>query len=167
MNAVPAPTRRGETSSEPGAVDDTPIVVGVDGSTSSQDAIDTAVRLGDELGAPLVFIYVRRGPADFWGSRVYERRLTAELARARRVLDAALTKAERAGVDAESEILEGKPRRRILEFADDRGARIVVVGRRDRRFGRSVSADVFRVSKRPVVVARRSAAPADASTVAA
>ena len=112
---------------------------------ASRAAVDTAVRLGRELGAPLVFVYVRRGPAGFWGSPVYQRRLTAEMTRARRALDTALAAAERAGVDAEGEILEGTPRRRILEFADDRGARLVVVGTRGRRLRRSVSTSISRV----------------------
>jgi nucleotide-binding universal stress UspA family protein len=51
-------------------------------------------------------------------------------------------------------ILEGSPRRRIPEFARDRGARLVVVGSRARRLGRSVSSGVVRTAGRPVVVAK-------------
>jgi nucleotide-binding universal stress UspA family protein len=167
MSAVETPTRVLETSSTVSSIDDAPIVAAVDGTAASRAAVDTAVRLGRELGAPLVFAYVRRGPASFWGSPVYQRRLTAEMTRARRALDAALTSAERAGVDGEGEILEGKPRRRILEFAGDRGARLVVVGSRGRRFGRSVSTGVIRASERPVVVAGRPAVPVNTYAVAA
>jgi nucleotide-binding universal stress UspA family protein len=78
------------------------------------------------------------------------------MAEARRVLDRALWAAARAGVTAESEILEGAPGKRILEFARDCGARLVVVGRRRRRFGRSVSSAVIRTAGRPVVVAQGS-----------
>ena len=39
-----------------------PIVAAVDGSPASRVAIDTAIRLGRELGSPLTFVYVRRGP---------------------------------------------------------------------------------------------------------
>lgn len=154
MSATSTSTRALEPSSASPIVAQAPIVAAVDSPASSRAAVDTAVRLGRELGAPLVFVYVRRGPARFWGSPVYQGRLTAEMTRARRALDGALTSAERAGIQAQGEILEGKPRRRILEFARDRGARLVVVGARSRRLGRSVSKGVIRTAERPVVVAR-------------
>ena len=100
-----------------------------------------------------MFVYVRRGPASFLGEPVYQRRLTAAMAQARRVLGQALRSAARAGVAAESEILEGSPSTRIREFARERGARLVVVGPRRRRLGRSVSSSVVRTVRRPVVVA--------------
>lgn len=131
-----------------------PIVAAVDGSAASRAAVEAAVKLAAELEAPLVFVYVRRGPAGFLGAPFYQRRLTKEMARARRVLDRALLAARIAEVDAEGEILEGSPRRRIVEFARDRGARLVVVGSRRRRIGRSVSRGVARAAKRPVVFAR-------------
>ena len=132
-----------------------PIVVAIDGSTASTAAVETAVRLGAELDAPLVFVYVRRGPPGCLGAPVYQRRLTAAMARARHALDRALRAAARAGIAAEGEILEGRPRKRILEFARDRGARLVVVGRRRRKLRRSVSSAVVRTGDRPVVVAQR------------
>jgi nucleotide-binding universal stress UspA family protein len=131
-----------------------PIVAAVDGSAASRAAVGEAVRLGTELDAPIVFVYVRRGPAGLFGSPVYQRQLTKEMARARRVLDRALAVAASAGVSAEGEILEGSPRRRIAEIAGDRGARLVVVGSRKRKLGRSVSGGVAREAGRPVVVAR-------------
>jgi nucleotide-binding universal stress UspA family protein len=131
-----------------------PIVAAVDGSAASRAAIGEAVRLGAELDAPIVFVSVRRGPAGFFGSPVYQRRLTREMARARHVLDRAVAVAASAGVSAEGEILEGSPRRRISEFARDRGARLVVLGSRKRKLGRSVSGGVVRTAASPVVVAR-------------
>lgn len=131
-----------------------PIVAAVDRSTASRIAIGEAVSLARELDAPVVFVYVRAGPAGFLGAPVYQRHLTEEMTRARRVLDRALTVAGGAGVHAVAEILEGSPKRRIAEFARDRNARLVVVGSRKRRFGRSVSRGVVRAAGRPVVVAR-------------
>ena len=131
-----------------------PIVAAVDGSAASRAAVETAVRLGAEMDAPVVFVNVRRGPAGFFGTPVYQRLLTKKMAHARRVLDRALAIAARAGVPAEGEILEGVPRRRIPEFARDRGARLVVVGSRKRRLGRSVSSGVAHAAGRPAVVAR-------------
>jgi nucleotide-binding universal stress UspA family protein len=143
-----------------------PIVAAVDRSAASRAAVETAVRLGAELDAPLVFVYVRPGPPGFLGEPVYQLRLTAAMARARRVLARALRAASRAGVAAEAEILEGSPRRRILEFARERGARLVVVGRRRRRLGRSVSRAVVRAARRPVVVAQSVDPTPDATAVA-
>lgn len=131
-----------------------PIVAAVDGSPASTVAVETAVSLAGELDAPIVFVYVRRGPVGFLGAPVYQRRLTAEMARGRRVLDEALETAAAAGVDAEGEIIEGAPRRRISEFARDRNARLVVVGSRPRKVGRSVSRGVAHAAGRPVVVAQ-------------
>jgi nucleotide-binding universal stress UspA family protein len=131
-----------------------PIVAAVDGSPASRAAIREAVRLAGELVAPIVFVYVRRGPAGFFGAPVYQRRLTKEMARAGRALDRALAVADSAGVPAEGEILEGSPRRRISEFARDRGARLIVVGSRRHKLGQSVSTGVIRTAGRPVIVAR-------------
>lgn len=131
-----------------------PIVAAVDGSAASRAAIGEAVRLAVELSAPIAFVYVRRGPAAVLGAPVYQRRLTTEMAHARRVLDRALTVADSAGVPAKGEILEGSPRRRISEFARDRSARLIVVGSRARKLGQSVSTGVIRSAGRPVIVAR-------------
>ena len=130
-----------------------PIVAGVDGSSASRAAVDEALRLGDELEAPVVFVHVRRAPRGFLGTPFYERRLAADTARARHVLDGDLALADEAGVPADSEVLEGSPRRRIAEFARDRGARLIVVGSRPRKLGQSVSTAVIRTAGRPVIVA--------------
>jgi nucleotide-binding universal stress UspA family protein len=75
-------------------------------------------------------VYVRQGPPGFLGGPFFQRRLTAKMTRARRAVDGALSAAARAGVEAEGEILEGAPRKRILQLAGDRNARLIVVGSR-------------------------------------
>lgn len=135
-------------------IDVSPIVAAVDGTEASQGAVEEAVRLGNDLAAPVVFVHVRRGPMSFFGEPVYQQRLTKKMARARRTLERAVAVAARAGVPAEGQILEGSPRTRIPEFARDRGARLVVVGSRKRRLGRSVARGIVRSAERPVVVAR-------------
>ena len=132
-----------------------PIVAAIDGSRVGRHAGDAAVRLAVESDAPLTFVYVRRGPAGFFGTPVFERRLTRKMAEARRVIDRAVCHAARAGIEAEGEILEGSPRKRIVEFANDRSARLIVVGSRRHRLGRSVSRAVVRAARRPVLVARQ------------
>jgi nucleotide-binding universal stress UspA family protein len=129
-----------------------PIVAAIDGSSASKRAGEASIRFARTLNAPIVFVYVRRGPASFLGSPEYQRRLTSKMAEARKVLDDALKSAADAGVDAGAEILEGSPQRRIAEFAKDRGAQLVVLGSRRRKLGRSVSSGVARAADRPVVV---------------
>jgi nucleotide-binding universal stress UspA family protein len=133
-----------------------PIVAAVDGSSASRGAIEIAVKLAAELKAPLVFVYVRRKPSGLLGTPFFQRRLTAVMTHARRVVASALRAAERAGVDAEGEILEGAPHKRVLELAADREAKLIVVGSRRRRLRRSVSCGVVRAAEGPVVVAHSS-----------
>jgi nucleotide-binding universal stress UspA family protein len=135
--------------------DGAPIVVAVDGSRAAAAAARAAVRLGEELTAPLVFVYVRRGPSSALGEPYYQRRLDVEMGAGRRALDEALAVAERAGVPATGEQLAGNPARRVVEFARLRGARLVVLGSRRRQLRRSVARDVIRSADRPVVVAGR------------
>jgi nucleotide-binding universal stress UspA family protein len=130
-----------------------PIVAAVDASPASRAAVEEAVALAAELQAPVVFAYVRRGPAGVFGKPIYQQRLTAENERARRVLDSALEIADAEEVEAEAEILEGSPGQRIVEFARDRGAQLLVVGSRRRRFRPSVARAVTRAADRPVVIA--------------
>ena len=157
MNAIanpPAPrasVRAPELQHEP-AQAKAPIVAAVDGSAASRSVIDSALGLAAELETPLVFVYVRRGPASSLGAPLYQRRLTKAMAHASGILDGALAAAARAGVDAEGEILEGRPRKRILEFARDRGARLIVVGSGRRKLGPSVSGAISVSADGPVVV---------------
>ena len=134
-----------------------PIIVAVDGSPAAAAAVRAAVRQARELTAPLVFVYVRRGPWSALGEPYYQRRLDAEMRAGRRALNDALAIAERAGVPATGEQLAGSPARRVVEFARLRGARLVVLGSRRRRLGMSVSRQVIRSADRPVLVAGRSA----------
>lgn len=144
---------------EHGAWDDArqgaPIVAAVDDSAASRAAVDDAVGLAAELDVPVVFVHVRRGPAEVLGGPVYKRQLAKEMERARRVLGRALRVAGVAEVSAEAEILEGSPPRRIVEFARERGAQLVVVGSQRPWLRRSVAHAVARAADRPVVVAAR------------
>jgi nucleotide-binding universal stress UspA family protein len=132
-----------------------PIIAAIDASAASRAAVEEAVILAAELEAPLVFVYVRRGPPPSLGAPFYQRLLSKEMERARRVLDRALRIARVAEVEAEVEILEGSPKRRIVEFAHDRGAQLLVLGSRRRRLGRSIAWAITRTADRPVVVAAR------------
>jgi nucleotide-binding universal stress UspA family protein len=145
---------RGTTRFKPG---EAPIVVAVDRTRAAARAADAAVRLARDLTAPLVFVYVRRGPSSALGKPYYQRRLNAEMRAGGRALAHALAVAERAGVRATGEQLAGNPARRVVELARLRGARLVVLGLRRRRLGRSVSREVIRSADRPVLVATAAA----------
>ena len=137
-----------------------PIVVAVDTTSATRTAVSDGIRLARDLDAPIIFVYVRRGPSAVLGEPYYQRRLDAEMAVGNRALGGALAVARRAGVAASGEQLHGNPARRLAEFAQLRGARLVVLGSRRRRLGRSVSRAVLRSADRPVVVAGRAGAAA-------
>ena len=152
------PRSGAETSRPPRSESDAaPIVVAVDNSRAAAAAVRAAARLARELTAPLVFVYVRRGPSSALGEPYYQRRLDAEMRAGGRALDDALAVAQRAGVPATGEQLAGNPARRVVEFARLRGARLVVLGSRRSRLGRSVSRNVIRDADRPVLVPGRTA----------
>jgi nucleotide-binding universal stress UspA family protein len=149
------PTRRSRHNGasaqrEPGS---RPIVAAVEASAAGLTAAHTAARLARELDLPLIFVYVRRWPWGGLGAPYYQRRLDTEIATARRALGDALVAADEEGIAAEGAILEGRPARRVMEFARHRDAGLVVLGTRRRRFRRSVSRQVIRAADRPVVVA--------------
>jgi nucleotide-binding universal stress UspA family protein len=141
----------------PAQPDAAPIVVAVDNSPAATAAVQAAVSLGADLAAPLVFVYVRRGPSSALGEPYYQRRLDAEMASGRRALTDALADAEEAGVPATGEQIAGNPARRVVEFARLRAARLVVLGSRQRRLRRGVARGVIRTADRPVLVAGRTA----------
>jgi hypothetical protein len=55
-----------------------PIVVAVDNTRAAAEAAHAAVRLARDLEAPLVFVYVRRGPSSALGEPYYQRGLDSE-----------------------------------------------------------------------------------------
>jgi nucleotide-binding universal stress UspA family protein len=129
-----------------------PIVAAVEPGTAHATAA-TAGRLARELGAPLVFIFVRPHPQAILGAPYYQRQLTRDLLRGRQTLDTALAAARRHGVMPYGEILEGDTATEVVEFARARNARLLVVGQRRRRLRPSIPWRVIRASELPVVVA--------------
>jgi nucleotide-binding universal stress UspA family protein len=130
----------------------TQIVAAVEAATVRETAA-TAASLARDLRAPLTFVCVRRHASSILGEPQYQRRLTRELFRARRTLDVALAAAASAGVMAHGEIVAGDAADGILTVATARPTRLIIVGRRRRMVGRSVSRRVVRHADMPVVVA--------------
>jgi nucleotide-binding universal stress UspA family protein len=153
---ISQPRERTRRSARPRPAE-SPIVAAIDDSSAANAASHAAVRLALEIAAPVVFMYVRRGPSLALGRPYYQRRLDREVRIGRRALNEALALAERAGVPATGEELEGDPARRVVEFARGRGARMVVLGSRRRRLRPSIARRVIRKADRPVLVAGRTA----------
>ena len=109
-----------------------PVMAAVDGSAADRAATADAIAAARELGAPVVLVHVRRAPSSVWGRPSYERRLERCLRGGREALAAAAAQAKAAGVEAQTEILEGRPAQRIAEFARVRDAQLVIFGPRRR-----------------------------------
>jgi nucleotide-binding universal stress UspA family protein len=131
------------------------VVVAVDDSPAAAAAVRDGVRIAGELTAPVVFVYVRRGPSAALGEPYYQRRLDAEMRIGDRAIAVGIAAARRAGVPATGEQLHGTPARRLEEFARLRDAQLIVVGARRRWLVRSVSRALIRRAEGPVLVARR------------
>lgn len=139
------------------------ILVATDGSETSRAALEEAIELAAAAKAKLTVVYVRPGPLPVLGEPVYQRSLSAELGHANETLAIATGLARTAGVEAEGEVLEGDPAKRIVELARARDAGLIVVGSRElgalsRTLLGSVSSDVLHHADRPVLVVVRKAA---------
>jgi nucleotide-binding universal stress UspA family protein len=135
------------------------VMVAVDGTASSQIAIENALRLARDFGARLTFVSVFRPPLGVLGRPVYQRVLSRRLNAARDALAQARMVAEAAGVKAEYETREGRPAVELARLARLRDVDLVVVGSRDlpRRFASllgSVSRALVGEADRAVLVAK-------------
>jgi nucleotide-binding universal stress UspA family protein len=134
-------------------------LVAIDGSEGSEAAIDEALDLARDVGAHVTFAFVRKSPSTLLGYPYYERLLSNELATARATLESATERALDAGIETESEVLEGETVDEILSFADNRGVDLIVMGSRGRgafagALLGSVSSGVVQHANVPVLVAK-------------
>ena len=90
-----------------------PVVVAVDDSSAAESAIRDGVRVASDLDAPIVFVYVRRGPWAGLGDPYHQRRLDVEMRIGERAIAAGIAAARRAGVPASGEQLHGRPAPRL------------------------------------------------------
>jgi nucleotide-binding universal stress UspA family protein len=138
------------------------IVIATDGSVNAWPAVEDGVQLAFEVGASVIFVYVRH-PVPLLGDPWYQRHLTHQFEQARDALAMAEVEAERIGVPYESEILEGDPAECIVNAGVYRDADLLVVGSRGRgtlasTLIGSVSREVTERSSVPVMVVREQAA---------
>jgi nucleotide-binding universal stress UspA family protein len=101
------------------------IVVGYDGTESSQAALETALELAKDSGSKLVVVYgydpTRMGGEVRDLDQVLEER-------GREVTEEAAGKAKKAGIEAAVAVVKVKPSAALAELAASRGARLIVVG---------------------------------------
>lgn len=103
------------------------IVIGYDGSACAELALDTALDLAVALSEPLLVAYAAEPPFRSVGEeRGEHRRALEELGGA--ATEQAVQRARGRGVDAEAVLLSQRPVDALIQLADERGARLIVVG---------------------------------------
>jgi nucleotide-binding universal stress UspA family protein len=135
------------------------VLVATDGTPSSSPAVEKGLSMAQELGARVTFVSAYRPPWAALGKPFYQRSLSKRLAVAREALDEAKAAANAFGVDADDEIVEGKPASAIAHLAAARDVDLVVVGSREftnpaAALCGSVSRSVVGRSDRAVLVAK-------------
>jgi len=106
------------------------ILIATDGSEGAWAAVEEGVKLAAEIGADVTFVKHQAPRERLLGDHQYQQHLTEHLTHARAALDAAEAEARRAGVEFDSDILEGDPALRIAQAARGWEAVLVVVGSR-------------------------------------
>jgi nucleotide-binding universal stress UspA family protein len=138
--------------------DTRPIVVGYDGREGSHAALDEALRLAEDLGAPVVLVFSFE-PSRFGGEVADLDAVVQE--RGRAVLAEALARVAGSGVEAETSQRLQPPADGLIAEADERDAQMIVVGSTGEGPLRgilvgSTSYKLLHLSTRPVLVVRGS-----------
>lgn len=102
------------------------IVVGYDGSSTSDRALDQAVELAKGLGDTIVVVF-GYAPPGIWGGEIVEHEEAIEEL-GEKVTGQARERAARAGVEIEVLMVAKRGSEALVETASARSARMIVVG---------------------------------------
>jgi nucleotide-binding universal stress UspA family protein len=136
------------------------IMIATDGSKQVEKAVESAVELARLTGARLYAVYVIAStgytPRNFGWEESLREVLEAEAKRAVTFVEEA---GKASGIEVESVILDGHPADRIIEFAEQEGIDLIVMGTLgrtglDRFLLGSVAEKIVRHSKTPVMVVK-------------
>ncbi len=109
------------------------VLLATDGSAAADRAAERAIDLAATYGATLHAIYVIETRTAYDNAIVDPEEVEANLrAEGREILDGVAERAVAAGVDAETAIEEGVPADTVEAYAHERGADVIVLGRRGR-----------------------------------
>ena len=103
------------------------IVVGVDGSNYSDAAVEKALELAGGLGGTLLVVYAVEPPVRGVGDEWHESQSALEQVGAP-IVERAVVRAREAGVEAEATLVSKRPVEALLAVAEERSARLIVVG---------------------------------------
>jgi nucleotide-binding universal stress UspA family protein len=145
------------------------ILIAVDGSDSSHEALEFGLDLAAEQDATAVVVHVAPSVdvLPYTGFAVAAPTVPHELCEHdRKPLQEAVEIAAESGVDVEAELLKGNPADEIVAFGDTIDADLIVVGSRGHgtvasALLGSVSRGVLHESRRPVLVVRGTHVEAD------
>ncbi|MEX2107238.1 MAG: universal stress protein [Solirubrobacterales bacterium] len=102
------------------------IVVGYDGSDCGKAALDRAIELAKSLGDRVVMVF-GYAPPGLWGGEIAEHEDAIEEYGAK-VMEEAKRHAAEAGIEVEMEMVPKRGPEALVDTADARDARMIVVG---------------------------------------
>lgn len=138
------------------------LVVAVDGSPSADRALDLALQLAKAEGCALDICSVAHTSALYGSPQSVERAYAEIHEEARRVVDAAVLRANKDGIAAQGRVFEGEPVYQIVTYARKINADAIVIGTHgrsgvNRLLMGSVAEGVLRSAPMPVLTVRTEA----------
>jgi nucleotide-binding universal stress UspA family protein len=102
------------------------IVVGYDGSACGDAALDSALEMAGELGDKIVAVF-GYAPPGLWGGEIAEHEEAIEEL-GEKVIAKAKSQAAAKGVEIEAQLVAKRAAEALIEVAEQRDARMIVVG---------------------------------------
>jgi nucleotide-binding universal stress UspA family protein len=102
------------------------IVVGYDGSACGEAALDSALGIAGELGDKVVVVF-GYAPPGLWGGEIAEHEEAIEEL-GEKVVEKAKGQAAAKGVEIEAQLVPKRAAEALIEVAEERDARMIVVG---------------------------------------